>query len=119
MYEDNLYLSNLYEYLEQPVPEQQGLLQQGLQQVSLHLKPGDSLALVGENIGAGDMSHFEDRRRWQEAAEKGMAATFIDKLPEQYDTQLSKWFKGGRELSGGKRGKQDMFMDYLNLFRGR
>ncbi|MGK2943195.1 MAG: ABC transporter ATP-binding protein [Desulfuromonadales bacterium] len=183
MYEDNLYLSNLYEYLEQPVPTAQGELQQGpapgdgvrfeqvsfaypgseepaLQQVSLHIKPGDSLALVGENgsgkttliklltrlyqpgagrilldgldlqqwqgdalrqrigvifqdfgryqflvgenIGAGDMSHFEDRQRWQEAAEKGMAHEFIDKLPQQYDTQLGKWFKGGRELSGGQ-----------------
>jgi len=183
MYEDNLYLSNLYEYLEQPVPPAQGQLQQGplpgdgvrfeqvsfsypgseepaLQQVSLHIKPGDSLALVGENgsgkttliklltrlyqpdagrilldgldlqqwqgdalrqrigvifqdfgryqflvgenIGAGDMSHFEDRQRWQEAAEKGMAKEFIDKLPQQYDTQLGKWFKGGRELSGGQ-----------------
>ena len=183
MYEDNLYLSNLYEYLEQPVPEAQGELQQGpqpgdgvrfeqvsfrypdseepaLQQINLHLKPGDSLALVGENgsgkttliklltrlyqpdagrilldgldlqqwqadalhqrigvifqdfgryqflvgenIGAGDMSHFEDRQRWQQAAEKGMAKDFIDKLPQQYDTQLGKWFKGGRELSGGQ-----------------
>ena len=75
MYEDNLYLSNLYEYLEQPVPAAQGALQQGpqpgdgvrfeqvsfrypgseepaLKEVSLHLKPGDSLALVGEN-GSG------------------------------------------------------------------
>ena len=57
---------------------------------------------MGENIGAGDVAHFEDRARWQEAAEKGMAAPFIDTLPEQYDTQLGKWFKGGRELSGGQ-----------------
>jgi ATP-binding cassette subfamily B protein len=183
MYEDNLYLSNLYEYLEQPVPDVQGALQQGpqpgdgvrfeqvsfrypdseepaLQQINLHLKPGDSLALVGENgsgkttliklltrlyrpdagrilldgldlqqwqadalrqrigvifqdfgryqflvgenIGAGDIRHFEDRQRWQQAAEMGMANDFIDKLPQQYDTQLGKWFKGGRELSGGQ-----------------
>lgn len=183
MYEDNLYLSNLYEYLEQPVPTEQGLLEKGpqpgdgvrfenvsftypgnnepaLQDVSLHLKPGESLALVGENgsgkttliklltrlyqpdsgrilldgldlqqwddsalrqrigvifqdfgryqflvgenIGAGDMNHFEDRQRWQKAAEQGMAREFIDKLPKQYDTQLGKWFKDGRELSGGQ-----------------
>ena len=37
-----------------------------------------------------------------EAARMGMADAFIDKLPEQYDTQLGKWFKGGRELSGGQ-----------------
>jgi ATP-binding cassette subfamily B protein len=33
---------------------------------------------------------------------KGMAHDFIDKLPQQYDTQLGKWFKNGRELSGGQ-----------------
>jgi ATP-binding cassette subfamily B protein len=183
MYEDNLYLSNLYEYLEQPVPEREGELRQGptpgdgvrfeqvsftypgsdepvLRKISLHLTPGVSLALVGENgsgkttliklltrlyqpdsgritldgldlqqwdadslrqrigvifqdfgryqflvgenIGAGDMNHFEDRERWEEAAKMGMAQEFINKLPEGYDTQLGKWFKGGRELSGGQ-----------------
>lgn len=74
MYEDNLYLSNLYEYLEQPVEVKDGSVTQGalpgdglrLEQVSfaypggetvlhdidLHLQPGESLALVGEN-GSG------------------------------------------------------------------
>ncbi len=183
MYEDNLYLSNLYEYLGQEVPQPAGRLAAGpqpgdgvrfehvsftypgtetpaLRDIDLHLRPGESLALVGENgsgkttlvklltrlyspdsgrilldgldlqqwetdalrqrigvifqdfgryqlmvgenIGAGDVAHFEDRQRWQEAAEKGMAAPFIDTLPERYDTQLGKWFKGGRELSGGQ-----------------
>lgn len=183
MYEDNLYLSNLYEYLEQPVPAQHGTLQAGpqhgdgvrfenvsfqypdseqvaLSNVNLHLKPGESLALVGENgsgkttliklltrlyqptsgrilldgldlqqwdtqalrerigvifqdfgryqflvgenIGAGDAFHFEDREAWKQAAQKGMADEFIQTLPQQYETQLGKWFKGGRELSGGQ-----------------
>jgi len=31
-----------------------------------------------------------------------MSEEFIAKLPAQYDTQLGKWFKGGRELSGGQ-----------------
>nr|WP_290696247.1 ABC transporter ATP-binding protein [Halomonas sp. UBA3074] len=79
MYEDNLYLSNLYEYLEQPVEAETGTLSQGalpgdglrfenvsfaypggdsvlqdpvLHNISLHLSPGQSLALVGEN-GSG------------------------------------------------------------------
>ncbi|SFB99830.1 ATP-binding cassette, subfamily B [Marinospirillum celere] len=75
MYEDNLYLSNLYEYLEQPVPGETGRITAGekpgdglrfegvhftypgstrpaVQDFNLHLKPGESLALVGEN-GSG------------------------------------------------------------------
>ncbi|MGJ7460172.1 ABC transporter ATP-binding protein [Halomonas sp. MA07-2] len=75
MYEDNLYLSNLYEYLEQPVAAQAGTLTQGARPgdgirfenvgftypgaetpalfgISLHLPPGESLALVGAN-GSG------------------------------------------------------------------
>ncbi len=58
--------------------------------------------LVGENIGAGDVDHFDDHNRWEEAAEMGMAKPFIEKLPLQYETQLGKWFKDGLELSGGQ-----------------
>jgi ATP-binding cassette, subfamily B, bacterial len=183
MYEDNLYLSTLYEYLETPVPAPAGAAtkgplphdgirfedvsftypgaeQQALEHVTLHLVPGGSLALVGENgsgkttliklltrlyqptsgrilldghdlaeweeealrqrigvifqdftryqmlvgenVGAGDERYFEDESRWREAAEKGMASAFIDTLPAGYQTQLGKWFKDGRELSGGQ-----------------
>ena len=75
MYEDNLYLSNLYEYLEQDVPADLGSLTEGpspgdgirfenvsftypgasrpaVDDVSFHIRPGESLALVGEN-GSG------------------------------------------------------------------
>jgi ATP-binding cassette, subfamily B, bacterial len=183
MYEDNLYLSTLYEYLETQVPEPTGVATHGphpedgirfedvsftypeaeqpaLEHVTLHLTPGASLALVGENgsgkttliklltrlyrptsgrilldgvdladweetalrervgvifqdftryqmlvgenVGAGDERYFEDETRWRTAARKGMASEFIDTLPAGYQTQLGKWFKDGRELSGGQ-----------------
>lgn len=75
MYEDSLYLSNLYDYLEYEAPDEGGSAIEGpkpgdgirfenvsftypgaqapaLEDVSLHLDPGRKLALVGEN-GAG------------------------------------------------------------------
>ena len=183
MYEDNLYLSTLYEYLETPVPPSVGIIQRGarpddgirfeqvsftypgasepaLHDINLHIRPGESLALVGqngsgkttliklltrlyspnqgrilldgtdlrewdestllqrvgvifqdfaryqmrvgENVGVGDVTHFEDAERWREASDKGMASEFIDTLPTGFDTQLGKWFRDGRELSGGQ-----------------
>jgi len=183
MYEDNLYLSTLYEYLETPVPQLADGVTYGpepldgvrfedvgfsypdaedpaLEHITLHLTPGESLALVGENgsgkttliklltrlyaptsgrilldgrdlaewdenalrqrigvifqdfaryqmlvgenVGAGDEQFFEDESRWREAAGKGRASEFIETLPAGYHTQLGKWFKDGRELSGGQ-----------------
>lgn len=74
MYEDNLYLANLYEFLEQPMPQSQGKITEGiindgirfehvsfsypgsqqpvLKDISLHLPLGEKLAIVGEN-GSG------------------------------------------------------------------
>ena len=75
MYEDNLYLSNLSEYLAHKVPEQTGSQTRGpdpadgirfenvsfnypgsenpaLHHINLHIQPGESLAIVGEN-GSG------------------------------------------------------------------
>lgn len=183
MYEDNLYLSNLYEFLEEVIPTAQGEADAGpnpgdgvrfegvsfvypgaehpaIKNVNLHIPPGSKLALVGENgsgkttliklltrlytptsgrilldgrdlqewdprvlrervgvifqdfvryqfkvgenVGVGDVHAIDDEERWEEAAEKGLAAPFIDELPERYETQLGRWFKGGRELSLGQ-----------------
>ena len=75
MYEDNLYLATLYEYLDTPVEGTKGKAPRGpnpedgirfnhvgfeypgserpvLKDVNLHIRPGESLALVGEN-GSG------------------------------------------------------------------
>jgi ABC-type multidrug transport system fused ATPase/permease subunit len=57
---------------------------------------------VGENVGAGDVDHLEEEALWQAAAEKGTAHAFIETLAEGYQTQLGRWFKSGRELSGGQ-----------------
>ncbi|MEH2355172.1 ABC transporter ATP-binding protein [Nostoc sp.] len=183
MYEDNLYLSNLYDFLEEEVPKSWGKATIGLnpqdgirfenvsftypgsskpalRNISLHLKPREKLAIVGENgsgkttliklltrlytpdsgrifldgldlqewdvdvlrrrvgvifqnfvryqftvgenIGVGDVEHLENKTQWKTAAEKGMAQSFIDQLPQSFQTQLGRWFKGGQELSGGQ-----------------
>lgn len=183
MYEDNLYLSNLYEFLEQQIPKSggkatQGLipndgvrfedvyftypgsLQPALKGISLQLRPGNKLAIVGENgsgkttliklltrlyrpdsgrilldgldlqewdikvlhqrigvifqdfvryqftvgenVGVGDAERLEDEKHWEIASEKGMAKPFIDSMPDKFQTQLGRWFKGGTELSGGQ-----------------
>jgi ATP-binding cassette subfamily B protein len=183
LYEDNLYLSNLFEYLEQPIGAVNGEAKRGpvpgdgirfenvefvypgattaaLSGIDLHVRPGESLALVGqngsgkttliklltrlyrptrgrilldgldlgdwdetalrqrigvifqdfaryqmlvgENIGAGDVRAFDDEARWRSAAAQGLAAEFVETLPAGYHTQLGKWFKDGRELSGGQ-----------------
>jgi ATP-binding cassette subfamily B protein len=183
MYEDNLYLSNLYDYLEYPIGSEDGDATEGpdpsdgvrfedvsftypgsteaaLTAVSFHLPPGQALALVGENgsgkttliklltrlylpssgtitidgldvrkwatqtlrrrigvifqdfvryqlrvgenVGAGDVTAFDDEARWREAATAGRAAEFVEAFEEGYQTQLGRWFKGGRELSGGQ-----------------
>ena len=183
LYEDNLYLSNLFEYLEQPIASISGDTKRGpkpgdgirfenvefvypgaatpaLSGIDLHVLPGESLALVGqngsgkttliklltrlyqptqgrilldgldlrewdettlrqrigvifqdfaryqmlvgENIGAGDVRAFDDEGRWRSAAAQGLAAEFVETLPAGYHTQLGKWFKDGRELSGGQ-----------------
>ena len=48
------------------------------------------------------MRAVDDRSRWASAAQKGLADAMIAELPNGYDTQLGKWFSGGRELSGGQ-----------------
>jgi ABC-type multidrug transport system fused ATPase/permease subunit len=91
MFEDNLYLSNLYAFLELPVPQPRGRARRGtrpgdgirfekvgfryprserdvLGDVSFHLPPGGKLALVGEN-GAGKTTLIKLLTRMYEPTE--------------------------------------------------
>jgi ATP-binding cassette subfamily B protein len=183
MYEDNLYLSNLYGFMEEPMLDSGGSVTTGanpsrgivfdnvsftypgaerpaIRDLNLDIMPGQSIALVGhngsgkttlvklmaglyrpdsgrisyqgtdltdwdprelrdrigvifqdfmryqltvgENIGIGDVEAIEDAARWARAAEKGQASDFIENLPEDYQTQLGRWFNRGQELSGGQ-----------------
>lgn len=97
MYEDNLYLSNLYDFLDHdpprlagdqvsgPKPEEglrfenvgfqyPGSKEWALRSVSLHLAPGQKLALVGEN-GAGKTTLIKLLTRLYEPSE---GAIFLD-----------------------------------------
>ena len=74
--------------------------------------------LVGENVGAGDVREFDDEARWQEAADKGMATPFVRELPAGFHTQLGRWFKDGRELSGGQWQKIALSRAFMRT-RGR
>ena len=57
---------------------------------------------LGENIGVGDVQRLEQEQQWAIAAQKGTATPFIETLPEGFQTQLGRWFRGGQELSGGQ-----------------
>jgi ABC-type multidrug transport system fused ATPase/permease subunit len=182
-YEDCLYLSNLYEFLEEEVPPKTGTVAVGnlpgdgirfenvsfrypdsprwaVHDISFHLRPGEKLAIVGqngsgkttliklltrlyspnagrilldgvdlrewdlevlqqrigvifqnfvryqftvgENVGVGDVRQFDNQERWEISTEKGTARSFINNLPDGFQTRLGRWFKGGQELSGGQ-----------------
>ncbi len=55
-----------------------------------------------ENIGVGRIGEIEDRELVTSAARKSGANAVIERLPEQYDTMLGKWFDKGTQLSGGE-----------------
>ena len=185
MYEDNLFLSHLYDFLKLtpnisdpespcPVPDKltKGMefknveffypncVKNVLNCVNFYIKPGEVVALVGENgsgkstivklfsrlydpqsgdiffegksikdfkvndfrktisvvfqdhihyqlsvkenIFTGDVDQKENLAKIKEAARHSGAAEKILELPDEYDTLLGRWFKGGEELSIGQ-----------------
>jgi ATP-binding cassette subfamily B protein len=55
-----------------------------------------------ENIGVGCPEAMEDMPSVVTAAKRARADEFLERLPAQYDTCLSRLFTGGTELSGGQ-----------------
>ncbi len=57
---------------------------------------------AGENIAMGEGLRVDDPAMLNEAAVRGLAAPLIADLPRGLDTNLSRQFLDGRELSGGQ-----------------
>lgn len=55
-----------------------------------------------ENIGFGRVWALDDDAGIRRAADHAGALPFIETLPQGLDTQLGRWFEGGRQLSGGQ-----------------
>jgi ATP-binding cassette subfamily B protein len=57
---------------------------------------------VGQNIWLGDTGLATDSTEIHKAAKKAGADTFIQKLPQGYETALGRWFDNGEELKLGR-----------------
>jgi ATP-binding cassette subfamily B protein len=55
-----------------------------------------------ETVGAGDLARLEDEPAVLTAVERAGASELVAGLARGLDTQLGRWFTGGRELSGGQ-----------------
>ena len=112
MYEDNLYLSNLTEYLNHKVPETTGNKTAGpdpsdgirienvsffypgsnipaLNKVNLHIRPGESLAIVGEN-GSGKTTLIKLLTRLYQPSEGAIYLEGLDLKEWDIDTLRKK-----------------------------
>jgi len=73
------------------------------QRISVLFQDFTPFALSAQhNIGVGDAPHADDRERVLAAAARTGADTVLAKLPKGLDTQLTRAFEGGVDLSGGE-----------------
>jgi ATP-binding cassette subfamily B protein len=66
-----------------------------------------------ENIGFGKIDAIHDQPRVSRAAEKSLAKTLIDRLPNGYDQMVGRRFEGGVDLSGGEWQKIALARAYM------
>lgn len=58
---------------------------------------------IRDNIGYGQIDQLDNLPQIMAAARKGRADSFIQKLPEGYDTMMGREFARGTQLSGGQK----------------
>ena len=76
---------------------------------------GKYAVTVRENIAFGNVHRPIDEERIRAAAKEGDADTFINLLPDNYDTPLTRMFEpNGMELSGGQWQKLSVSRAYYN-----
>ena len=57
---------------------------------------------ASENIAVGRIDDRNNEARIVEAAQRSLADTVIEKLPDGYQQMIGRWFKQGTNLSGGE-----------------
>jgi len=68
---------------------------------------------AGENIAVGKIDQIDDQVQIVDSADKSLANTVIDELPEKYDQMLGKRFDGAVDLSGGQWQKIALARAYM------
>ncbi len=68
---------------------------------------------AGENIAIGKIKQRKDGERIVDAAQKSLADTVVETLPEAYDQMLGKRFEGSVDLSGGQWQKIALARAYM------